>query len=289
MLLLVAAGLLVVACVVLVVFLLVMYPTGSQQGGLSQGGAQGGAQDGKGTAAPPGAIVPRNLADLKFAETRVFPPGKGPEIPNIQQVGPAHFKFTLRHRDGWYDGDRDGKNNRMGLAKSRAETFGFYKYVTPFELGSTWLIGSTVRLAPDFVPSRGYCNIMQPTNHQSFLGLTKLVGDTVTCQLVVFQDGIGTAQRVARTVTFKRNVWTSLVVKTTVGKQGYFGLSINGDAFQGIPCDTTKSGDRTPPLGGNFGLYGSATTGVDGKPLGDQTVEHKNMFLKHLAGPGPKS
>lgn len=237
---------------------------------------------------PPGSIVLRSFKDFKFVESKVYPPGAAPEIQNIQQVAPAWFKFILRHRGTWYDGDRDLKNNKAGKDKSRAETAGYGRYMTPFEMGSTWLIGTTVRLDPGFVPSRGYSNILQPTNHQTFLTLTALKNDVVTAKLNVFENGIGTRIHTARTVTFKRGEWTTLVVKIAFGRPGYVGLSINGDAFVGIKIDTSRSGDRKPPFGGNAGLYGSATRGVDGKPLGDQIVEHRNMFIKHLDGPLPR-
>lgn len=235
---------------------------------------------------PAGAAVAETMADINFAETKVFPAGAGPEIDNIQLVKPRWFKFILRHRGAWYDGDRDGKNNREGKPKSRAEIYGMCSRklgtLTPFKIGETWLIGSTVRLAPDFVPGAGYCNLMQPANHQSFLNMTKLDGNTVTVELCVFSDGIGSKINVARRVQIKRGEWTTLVVKAKFAKDGYYGLSVNGDEFQGITIDTTKSGDRKPPFGGNFGLYGNAARGADGKPLRDQVVDHYNMFYKKL-------
>ena len=231
-----------------------------------------------------GACIVETMRDFKFAESFVWPKGAAPEIDNIQQVAPRHFKFILRHRGSWYDGDRNLKNNSKGLAKSRAETYAtcYNKLGTdlPFNIGDTWLIGSTVRLAPDFVPGRGYCNIMQPVNHQSFLNLTALRGDVVEAKLGVFSNGIGSKITYARTVQIKRGEWTSLVVKAKFAKDGYYGLSINGDPFQGVALDTTRGGDRKPPFGGNFGLYGNAKEGVDRKPLRDQIVEHHTMFYK---------
>ncbi len=234
---------------------------------------------------PPGASVVETMRDISWGDSLVWPPGSAQEIPNITNPSPRMFVFTLRHRGAWYDGDRDLKNNRKGLDKSRAEIYALRKLGTdkPFTLGSTWLLGFTVRLAPDFVPSRGYSNLSQPVNHQSFLNMVKLKGDTVTAQLSVFKDGVKTPISIARTVEFKRGEWTTFVVKMTFAKDGYYGLSVNGDEFKGIKIDTTKGGDRKPPFGLNVGLYGSATTGVDGKPLGDQVAEYYNIFAKRVS------
>lgn len=240
---------------------------------------------------PTDALVVETMRDFKWVDSLVYPRGAAPEIPNIQQVQRGHFKFILRHRKSWYDGDRDlqwNEGRHSGAAgrsvdKSRAELCCIKGIDRPFTLNSTWLIGSTVRLAPDFVPSWGYCNVMQPANHQSFLMLSRINGDMVTAELRVFADGVGTQQRVARTVQIRRGEWTTLVVRAKFARGGSYELSVNGDPFKGIfGIDTTKSGDRTLPFGGNFGLYGSGTKDVTGKPLGDQVVEHKNIFLKKV-------
>lgn len=236
---------------------------------------------------PVGACVAETMADINFAETEVFPKGAGPEIKNIQMAGPRWFRFVLRHRGTWYDGDRNLKNNKAGLNKSRAEIYGMCSKklagsMTPFKLGETWLMGSTVRLAPNFVPSRGYCNLMQPVNHQSFLTMTKLAGDTVTVELRVFENGIGSPTRLARAAQIKRGQWHTLVVKATFAKNGYYGLSVDGDDFKGITMDTTKSSRGAPPYGGNFGIYGNAGNGVDGKPVPDWVVDHYNMYYKKV-------
>lgn len=235
---------------------------------------------------PAGACVAETMADINFQETEVFPKGAAPEIKNIQLMAPRWFRFILRHRGSWYDGDRNLRNNKAGLNKSRAEIYGMCDKklgsLTAFNIGDTWLMGSTVRLAPDFVPSRGYCNLMQPVNHQSFLTMTKLEGDTVTLELRVFDNGIGSKQTLARTATIKRGQWHTLVVKATFAKNGYYGLSVDGDEFQGVRLDTTRAGERKPPYGGNFGIYGNAGTGVNGKPVGDWTVDHYNMYYKKL-------
>jgi hypothetical protein len=252
-----------------------------------------GTGDGGGLAPPAGAKVLETMRDVRFTESLVYPRGKAPEIKNIVEVAPRHFRFTLRHRwhsEGWYDGDRDLKWNEgrhagyvgKRVAKSRAEIT-MASPDKPFDVGTTWLIGTTVRLAPDFVPSKGYCNIMQPLNHQSFLNLIGISGDVVTAALCVFKDGVGTPITVARKVGIKRGEWTTLVVRVKIAKNGAYALSINGDDFQGVAgIDTTKSGDRTPPFGGNWGLYGTGESDVRGKPLGDQTVEHRDMFVKKL-------
>lgn len=235
---------------------------------------------------PAGACVAETMADINFQETEVFPKGAAPEIKNIQLMAPRWFRFILRHRGKWYDGDRNLRNNKEGKNKSRAEIYGMCDKklgsTTAFKLGDTWLMGSTIRLAPDFVPSRGYCNLMQPANHQSFLNMVALKGDDVTVELRVFENGIGTKTTLARSVTIKRGQWHTLVVKATFAKNGYYGLSVDGDEFKGVTLDTTKSGERKPPFGGNFGIYGNAGTGVDGKPVGDWVVDHYNMYYKKV-------
>ena len=236
---------------------------------------------------PAGALTMVTMKDLNFAKTYPWPRGCMAPIDNISMVQPGHFKFVLRHRGACHDGDRDGKNNAAGMDKSRAEIYGCGRYITPFEHGSTWLIGTSVRVNADFVPSRGYCNIMQPVNHQSFLTISDLQGDTLTAQLNVFRDGVGTPITTARRFTFRRGEWVALVVKVKFGRDGYYALSVNGDAFQGAAMDTSKTGDRTFPVGGNFGIYGNFR-GVRGLALTDWVVEHRNMYLKHLDGPGPR-
>lgn len=238
---------------------------------------------GSSLAPPPGSIVGEKLSDFKYTESRVYPPGAAPEIQNFEQVGPGHFRMTLRHRGSWHDGDR-GLTSDKYKDKSRAELSSLKGNDRPFTVGSTWLMGTTVRLAPDFRPSRGYCNLMQPCAHQSFVTLTGLAGDTVTGSLNVFQNGLGTPFRAVRAFKMRRGEWVTLVVRISIGKSGSYALSVNGDSFRGIAdIDTTKSGERTPPLGGTWGLYGSATYDTAGKPLGDQVVEHKNIFLKKLS------
>lgn len=232
---------------------------------------------------PSGAVVGEKLSDFKYTDPRVYPPGAGPEIQNFEQVGPRHMRMTLRHRGTWWDGDR-GLTSAKYRDKSRAELTTLKGLDKPFTVGSTWLMGTTVRLAPDFRPSRGYCNLAQPVKHQSFLTLTGLSGDTVTGSLNVFQNGLGTPFTQVRAFKMKRGEWTTLVIRINISRDGSYALSVNGDAFQGINgIDTIKSGENVPPFGGSWGLYGSATTDVNGKPLGDQVVEHKNIFLKKLS------
>lgn len=229
----------------------------------------------------------------------VFPRGAGPEIDNITTVGPRHFRFELRMRGNpwsplnprgtkgaWYDGDRDlkwneGRRDGRYHDKSRAEVHDLFRN-TPrqpdMEVGQTWDIATTVKLDKDFVPSRVYCNIMQPVFDQSFLNLTGINGDNVTAQLMVFVDGIGSAIKVARSFVIRRGVWTSIIVRVKYAKDGRYDVSVDGDAFKGIGIDTSKQ------VGGaKWGLYGTATTNILGKPMKDLIVEHKNIYVRKVA------
>ena len=259
------------------------------------------------TAAPPaGAVVGESMKDFKYSDSLVFPkntPG-AEEIQNVTQVGPRTFNFTLRHRGNpwatnnpkgvrgaWYDGDRDlqwneGKHEgNVGKYKdkSRAELSCLKGLNAPFAVGTTWLIGTTVRLDPAFRPAAGYCNLMQPVGHQSFFTMHAIKGDTVTATLRVFENGIGSRQIDVRTVKLKRGEWTTLVIRVKIAQDGEYALSVNGDEFQGKKgLDTTRGHTRGPPFGGTWGLYGSGTWDVDRKPLNDSTLQHSNMFLKKL-------
>ena len=250
-------------------------------------------------APPPGSIVAESLKDFgkngrSVDNSLVFPRGAGPEITNITQVAPRHFKFVLRHRGNpwsplnprgtkgaWYDGDRDlewneGKRDGKYHDKSRAEVSGLPAKIS---IGDTWDIATTVKLDKDFVPSRSYCNIMQPIFDGSFLSLTGIKGDVVTGSLFVFPDGIGSGIKTARDIAIPRDQWVSIVVRIKFAKDGFYQMSINGDAFKGIKLDTTKA---RQPFGGKWGLYCTATTAVTGKPMTDTTVEHKNIYMRKV-------
>lgn len=252
---------------------------------------------------PKGALVAETLADFGVDKSLVFPRGAAPEIDNITQVAPRHFRFELRMRGNpwspfnprgtkgaWYDGDRDlewneGKRDGKYHDKSRAEVHNLFRN-TPKEpimkMGDTWDIATTVKLDRAFVPSRSYCNLMQPLLDQSFLTLTDIKGDDVTAQLMVFVDGIGSAIKVARTFTIKREQWTSIVVRVTLARNGRYELSLNGDAFKGIEIDTSKIFAKRKP-GAKFGIYGTSTSNVHGKPMKDLIVEHRDMYLRKAA------
>lgn len=254
---------------------------------------------------PADAQVAATLKDFKSVDdSLVFPRGAGPEIQNITQVAPRTFQFVLRHRGNpwsplnaagakgaWYDGDRDlqwneGKRDGKYHDKSRAEVTGLFGIGTPQKdvlvPGTTWDIGTTVLLDAAFVPSVGYCNIMQPVFDQSYLTLTRIRGDVVTAELVAFTDGIGSASVPVRTFQIRRGEWTRIVVRVAFDKRGSYQCSVNGDAFQGPskPIDTTR-GRR--PFSPKWGLYTTATTGVDRKPLGDSVVHHRDIFVRRVA------
>lgn len=247
---------------------------------------------------PPRSIVAETLQDFNKGKnvdnSLVFPRGAGPEITNITQVAPRHFKFVLRHRGNpwspfntrgtkgaWYDGDRDlewneGKRDGEYHDKSRAEVSGLPARISN---GDTWDIATTVKLDKDFVPSQGYCNIMQPIFDGSFLSLTGIRGNVVTGSLFVFPDGIGKGIKTARDISIPRDEWVSIVVRVKFARDGFYQMSINGDAFKGIKLDTTKA---RSPFGGKWGLYCTATTAVTGKPMADTTVEHKNIYMRKV-------
>ena len=257
-------------------------------------------------AIPPGALVAETLADFGKGgvdNSLVFPRGAAPEIQNITQVAPRHFRFELRmrgnpwspHNPGgtkgaWYDGDRDlewneGKRDGRYHDKSRAEVHDLFRN-TPKEpimkRGDTWDIATTVKLDKAFVPSRMYTCIAQPALDQSFVSLTGIKGDDVTGALFVFADGIGSAIKVARTFTIKRGEWTSIVVRVKFAVKGRYELSVNGDAFQGIDIDTSKIFAKRKP-GSKWGEYCCATTNVLGKPMKDLICEHKNIYVRKVA------
>ena len=250
-------------------------------------------------APPPGAIVAETLKDFSKGkgvdDSLVFPRGAAPEIVNITQVAPRHFKFVLRHRGNpwspfnprgtkgaWYDGDRnlewnEGKRDKRYHDKSRAEVNGLPAKISN---GDTWDIATTVKLDKNFVPSQSYCNLMQPVFDGSFLSLTGIKGNVVTGSLFVFPNGIGSGIKTARDISIPREQWVSIVVRIKFAKDGFYQMSINGDAFKGIKMDTTKA---RFPYSNKWGLYCTATTDVTGKPMVDSIVEHKNIYMKKVA------
>lgn len=253
---------------------------------------------------PRGAIVARKLGDFENVDNSlVFPRGAGPEIRNITDEGNGVFKFCLRHRGNpwsplnpkgekgaWYDGDRDlqwneGKRDGKYHDKSRAEVSVLHgngtKKNPSLAVGDEWEIATTVRLAPDFMPARGYCNIMQPVFDQSFLTLTGVQGDSVIAELTLFTDGIGSPTKIARTFKIPRGEWTSIRIRVKFASKGFYKCSVNGDEFRGIELNTTNG---RQPFGPKWGLYGTATTGVNNKPLNDSIVWHKDVYIHKRSG-----
>lgn len=78
-----------------------------------------------------------------------------------------------------------------------------------------------------------------------------------------------------------RGQWTNVRIRVHLAQRGSYGVSINGDAFQTLECDTTKSSIYGPggTMGGTWGLYGTATTDVNGQPMKDSIAQHHNIFL----------
>ena len=242
-----------------------------------------GRREGYAAKPPAGAIVATKLSDFKIVDdSLVYPRGAGPEVTNITQTAPGTFKFLLRHRGSWYDGDRDLQWNDKGKDKSRAEVAKL-KDMPDMKVGETWDIGTTVWLSRSFVPSAGYCHIMQPVLHQSHVTLAALDGDDVTANLKVYSNGVGTPSKLVRSFTIKRGVWTSIVVRVKIATNGSYACSVNGDAFAGAASslDTTKGAD----LGfrPKWGLYGTSR-GVGGRELGDSVVYHKNIYARKVSG-----
>lgn len=219
---------------------------------------------------PAGAIVAESLRDFRTVDdSRVYPKGAGPEIENITQLGPRVFNFVLRQRGSWRDGDRDTGNPK----KTRAEVSGLYP--KGMKVGETWIIATTVRLDPTFVPAKGYFNIMQ-VFQQAYLTLGKVKGDAVDAELMVFANGIGSSTTSVRSWTITRGQWQSIRIRIKFAKSGRYEVSINNDPFQGINIDTTKG---CSPCGTKWGLYGPTGTAVDGKPMRDLQAQHARVYL----------
>jgi len=243
----------------------------------------------------PGAYVAETMNDFEWGDSLVYPKGKAPEIPNITQLGPRTFNFWLRHRgdptkdkEAWYDGDRELGWNNKGKDKSRVELSNIAPSRLPYQMGETWLLGTTVRLNPDFVPFAGYCDIMQPIALQSFLELEKIQGDIVTGHLKMGTPGnkpwVRKEGYVIREFKMKRGEWTTFVLRIKIAKDGEYALSVNGDDFKSMKLDTTMSDKGRPPYSGTWGLYGSGTYDVNKKPLRDSVIQHTNMWCKKIAG-----
>lgn len=236
---------------------------------------------------PPGAIVGTSLKKFSFDESMVHPAKAAPEINNITQVAPGVTMHALRFRGKWNDGDRD-KHTGYYVYKARAEMneLGGKK---PYKLGETWLIATTLYLAPDFVPSTTYCNTQQPVAFQSYFTWHTIKGDMVTGSLMAFEKGLGTTAKTVRTVTVRRGEWNTFVTKVTFGDNGSYDLSMNGDDFKGIKINTTYAKVKGSEVGkvkefeGSWGLYMTNRGGVDGKPLRDTVVLHAYPWIKKVS------
>ncbi len=239
------------------------------------------------TAKPPaGAIVGTTLKKFEFVESMVHPAKAAPEINNITQVAPGVTMHALRFRGKWNDGDRN-LHHSYYTHKARAEMYGLGGD-KPYKLGETWLIGTTLYLAPDFVPSKGYCNTQQPVLHQSYFNWHTINGDKVTGSLMVFEAGLGSGTKEVRRVTVRRGEWNTFVTRVTFGEKGAYALSMNGDDFEGIKINTSvghihknKVG-KVKEFGGTWGLYMSTYGGKDGKPQKDTIVLHANPWIKKI-------
>lgn len=263
---------------------------------------------------PQGAYIGENLSDFVYDDAEVFPRGAAREIQNVTKIGPRTFNFVLRLRGNpwskinpkgthgaWYDGDRglewnEGKHpGAIGIYidKTRAEFMGFTKLGKyPFSEGETWMMGTTVRLDPNFVPSSNHCTLMQPIDQGSRFAAKSINGDDVTWGVYAYPVHAKASEKhTIREFVIRRGVWTSIriiihLAKAKNGKNGNgsYGVSINGDAYQTVSnIDTTQASDiQNGKFGGTWGLYGTATTDVNGNPMKDMIVQHSNIFLKRL-------
>lgn len=259
---------------------LVVVLVATSQGG-DDGAGAGAGGDAPNVRIPDRASVGRSTADFKSVnDSLVFPPNKAEEIKNITDVGNGVMQFVLRHRGSWYDGDRDLQNNQKGLDKSRAEVSGLSKEYQ--QVGETWEYGTSFKVASDFVPSMGYCNVMQQFP-MSWVMLTRLKGDTITGGLYYTKgyDSFSPHESV-RDFTFRRGEWVSLVVRLKLhDSDGECQLSVNGDEFRGVRGVRMANYRRTTSA--HWGIYGSATKDVNGQALGDWTVWHKNIWMRKVS------
>lgn len=268
-------------CMCIAIAVLVIMSSGDEEGG--NAGSDGEVLDNAPVyPIPDDAVRSKSLDDFGYqTDSLVYPKGKGDEIKNITDAGNGIIKFELRNRGSWYDGDRDLRNNSKGLDKARAEISGLINYKQ--KEGQTWEYGTTVRTAEDFRPASGYCNLMQ-TFPITFTSLVKLQGEVITGRLYYVTANIGHhPHAVAREFTFKRGEWITLAIRLKIhATDGECMLSVNGDAFKGVKGVKMikMDADEYSPT---WGLYSSATKDVNGKPLGDNIVYHKNVWLRKVS------
>jgi hypothetical protein len=215
--------------------------------------------------APPGAMVAEALSDFVAVDDSL--------VADITQVAPGTFNFALRHR-GF---PRLPRVAQVGHLRG----YGYGKGSPRMKVGETWDVATTVRLDPDFRPSRRSCYIMQPVVDQSYLTLTDLRGDLVTARLMFLPFGrTGPAQTV-RTFTIRRGEWTRIVVRVRFADDGFYKCSVNGDVFSGLPnADTARPGLRKR---NKWGLYTTATVDVAGNLLNDSTVQHRDIYIRRVS------
>jgi hypothetical protein len=235
------------------------------------------------SAPPSGAVVGSSLSKFEWSRSGVNPPGAAKNIDVVTQVAPGMTMHGLRFRGKWNDGDRGLTSGKYSY-KARAEVNSLGGD-SPMKAGGTYLIGTNVYLAPGFKPSDMYTNIMQPVLFQSYLTLGGS-RDNITATLSAFTKGLGSSAKVVRSVKIPTGQWVSLVVKVKVGvKDGYYGLSVNGDPFQGINIDTTvaKNGQGNSvgvakTFSSKYGLY-MTNKGV----TNDAVVFHYLPWWKKIA------
>ena len=232
-----------------------------------------------GATPPEGAIVGRSLSQFKWVDAKVVPAGAAPETPNIVQVAPGIFKCFIRIGRGWHDGNlRADRQSHKGRAEMTS--MGGDK---PFKLGQTWEIGATTLFPPEFSITKSFCQISQMVAHQSYFNMNKTTATTVSGGVFVFEKGLGSESKLVRSVSVKKNEWFTWVVRIKFGKKGSYEVSINGDEFRGMECDTSIGHihmDQVGPVkefGYTFGLYFVA----DGPPR-EVAVYHALPFIRRV-------
>jgi hypothetical protein len=223
----------------------------------------------------------RELTDFNGVDrSEVYPRGEAKTIDHVYRVFPGTFAFYMRHRGdpsktkgAWYDGDRDLQWNYKGHDKSRAEV----NIVPNIKQGETWEFGSTVFIPKDFVPSRGYCNLMQPIFSVSFLTLYGIRGNSAVGSLFfnADPDAIGSKTREVRDISIPLGKWTRIRVRIKVDKKGSMGMSVGNDDFESIEGIDTS---RARKLSSKWGLYGTGVYDYRGKPLKDTLIWQSEMY-----------
>lgn len=228
---------------------------------------------------PAGAIVGKSLSMFNWVDVKVVGKG-GSEVPNIVEVAPGVFKCFIRIGQGWHDGNlKPGRQDYKGRAEMHS-----LGGDSPFKLGETWLIGATTLFPADYSIKDGFCQISQTPKHVGYFNMNKTTSSTVSGGAYVFTRGLGSPSKLVRPVSVPKGKWFSWCFKIKFAQNGYYAMSINGDAFRGVDLDLTIGHVRFNTIGkvlahGNtWGLYLIAS----GSPR-EVAVYHANVFIKKVS------